>query len=151
VLDDIGNHFLDHAVELVKAGNKFVYVVDNIDWEERVHDMRSSHQNKSVHAVATSVVFTRVPSNKLPDEGPQNDVKTCDFKGLVDMDSEAMSKIKDRYKILVAKILLEKFAVFSDVRSLLSVTTECEYADLTSEKSEIVTLPVLMKDEKKIQ
>jgi DNA-binding HxlR family transcriptional regulator len=40
------------------------------------------------------------------------------------MDSEAMSKIKDRYKILVAKILLEKFAVFSDVRSLLSVTTK---------------------------
>jgi predicted O-methyltransferase YrrM len=56
-------HFLDRAVELVKAGNKFVYVVDNIDWEEKVHDMRSSHQNKSVRAVATSMVFTRVPSN----------------------------------------------------------------------------------------
>ena len=26
---------------------KFVYVVDNIDWEERVHDMREHHQNKS--------------------------------------------------------------------------------------------------------
>ena len=29
VLDDIGKHFLDHAVELVKAGMKFVYVIDN--------------------------------------------------------------------------------------------------------------------------
>ena len=42
VFDDIGKHFLDHAVELVKAGMKFVYVIDNIDWEERVHDMRET-------------------------------------------------------------------------------------------------------------
>ena len=27
VFDDIGKHFLDHAVELVKAGMKFVYVI----------------------------------------------------------------------------------------------------------------------------
>ena len=38
VLDDIGKHFLDHAVELVKSGRKFVFVVDNIDWEEKVRD-----------------------------------------------------------------------------------------------------------------
>jgi hypothetical protein len=55
---------------------KFVYVVDNIDWEERVHDMREHHQNKSVHAVATSMVFSRIPSDNLPDDGPQMDVKT---------------------------------------------------------------------------
>ena len=48
VLDEIGKHFLEHAVELVKSGKKFVYVVDNVDWEERVHDMRAIHQNKSV-------------------------------------------------------------------------------------------------------
>ena len=34
---------------------KFVYIVDNIDWEEKVHDMRKHHQNKSVHAVASIV------------------------------------------------------------------------------------------------
>lgn len=83
VLDDIGSHFLDHAIELVKAGKKFVYAVDNIDWEEKVHDMRSSHQNRSVHAVATSMVFSRVPSDHLPDDGPQHNVKTFDFKKLV--------------------------------------------------------------------
>ena len=60
VLDDIGGHFLDHAIELVKAGRKFVYVVDNVDWEERVHDMREAHQNKSVQAVASSIVFTMI-------------------------------------------------------------------------------------------
>ena len=62
---------------------KFVYVVDNIDWEEKVHDMREHHQNKSVHAVATSMVFSRISSDHLPDDGPQMDVKTCNFREVV--------------------------------------------------------------------
>ena len=65
------------------------------------------------------------------------------------MSNEEMSKIKDRYKVLIAKILLEKFQMFSNAKSFISVTTDCEYADLTSERSEIVTLPVLLKNEKK--
>lgn len=133
VLDDIGSHFLDRAVELVRVGKKFVYVVNNIDWEEKVHDMRSSHQNKSVHVVATcSMVFIRVSSNHLPDNGLQDIVRTFDFKSLVNMSHEAVSKIKNRYRVLVAKILPEKFQIFSNARSFLSVTTECEHSDLTS-------------------
>ena len=58
ILEDIGKHFIDRAAELVKSGHKFVYVLDNIDWEEKAHDMRQDVQNKSVHAVATSIVFT---------------------------------------------------------------------------------------------
>ena len=60
ILDDIGNHFLDRAAELVKSGSQFVYVLDNIDWEEKAHDMRKDVQNRSVHAVATNIVFNRV-------------------------------------------------------------------------------------------
>ena len=55
IQDDIGNHFLDHAVQQHKAGKKFVLVLDNIDWDVKVHDMRSDKQNTSVHAVATSI------------------------------------------------------------------------------------------------
>lgn len=40
ILDDIGKRFIDHAAELVKSGHKFVHVLDNIDWEEKTHDMR---------------------------------------------------------------------------------------------------------------
>ena len=50
-----------------KEGN--VFVLDNIDWDVRAHDMRSNKQNRSVHAVATSIVFDRVASPPLPDNG----------------------------------------------------------------------------------
>jgi hypothetical protein len=62
LLDEIGAHFMDSAVELLKKGNQFVFVLDNIDWTVKVHEMRSDHQNQDVHAVATSLVFDRVPS-----------------------------------------------------------------------------------------
>ena len=83
MLDEIGGQFIDHAVELVKSGMKFVYVLDNIDWEEKAHDVRTDNQNKSVHAVASSVVFSRIPSDDLPDEGPQRDLKTCNVREIV--------------------------------------------------------------------
>ena len=70
---------------MVRSGCKVVYVLDNIDWEEKVHDMRKDSQNKSVHAVATSIVFSRVPAGNLPDSGPQQDLKNCNVRELVDM------------------------------------------------------------------
>jgi hypothetical protein len=59
------------VVEQLKAGNIFSFVLDNIDWEVKVHEMRSDNQNQSVHAVATSLVFDRVSSSHLDDTDPQ--------------------------------------------------------------------------------
>ena len=119
-LDGIGTHFLDHAIELVKSGRKFVFVVDNIDWIEKVHDMPEVYQNKSVHAIATSMVFTRVSKDHLPDDGPQKDIKTCNTRELVTIKDEELKKILNRYRILVARILMHKFPEFQRLKSYLS-------------------------------
>ena len=78
IQEDIGAHFLDKVVEEVKDGKTFSFVIDNIDWEEHVHEMRSDNQNQSVHVVATSIVFDRVSSSHLPDEEPQQSLVSCD-------------------------------------------------------------------------
>jgi len=70
IQDNIGNDFLDHAVQQLKAGKKFVLVLDNIDLDVKVHDMRSDKQNTNVHAVATSIVSDRVSSAHPLDNGP---------------------------------------------------------------------------------
>ena len=62
VQEEIGKHFLDHAVQLLKEGKTFVLVLDNIDWDVKAHDMQSDKQNRRVHAVATSMVFDRISS-----------------------------------------------------------------------------------------
>ena len=151
VFDDIGKHFLDHAVELVKAGMKFVYVIDNIDWEERVHDMREHHQNESVHAVATIMVFSRISSDQLPDDGPQKDVKTCNFREIVSVSDNEMKIIKSHYRMFVVKALIENFPELSRLKLFVSeeLSLRHEHSVAMKGKSEVMTLPVLMKDEKK--
>ena len=77
LLDEIGDHFMDRAVQLFKSGVKFVYVLDNIDGKEKAHDVRTDSQNNSVHALASSIVFCGIPKADLPDDCPQKDLKTC--------------------------------------------------------------------------
>ncbi len=98
---------------------KFVYVIDNIDWEEKVHDMRDHHQNKSVHAVATSMVFSRVSSDELPDYGPQKDVKSCNLWEIVSVTDNETESNKSRYRMFVARTLIENFPEFSTLKLCL--------------------------------
>jgi hypothetical protein len=149
VLDEIGNHFMDVAVRKLKEGETFVYVMDNIDWMEKVHDMRSDAQNVSVHAVATSLVFDRVSSKGLPDTNPQKDLADCNMKELVSLTDEEINQTKERYKFLVAKILCQYFPAFKFLEDLVPAHLEHENTEAMNKKSTVVPFPVLMKDEKK--
>ena len=101
LFDNIGQSFLDRAVELVKSGYQFVFVLDNIDWEEKAHDMRKDNQNTSVHAVATSIVFNRIPSEELPDSERQQDLRKCNVNQLVKVTASEMDCIRKRYRTFV--------------------------------------------------
>ena len=148
ILEDIGKHFIDRAAELVKSEHSFVYVLDNIDWEEKVHDMRQDVQNRSVHVVATSIVFNCIPDKGLPYSGPQHSLKDCNVHQLVNINRLEFA-IQDRYKILVANILFEHSPVFAIFRNYQPTSTSCEYPKAMASKSEVLTMPVVMKDERK--
>lgn len=146
LLDEIGGHFLDQAVEQVRRGRKFVFVLDNIDWVVKVNDMRSDIQNKSVHAVATSLVFDRV--EHLPDCGPQRNLANCNMKELITPTDAESAEAKERYKILLARILCA-LPAFSFLSDLVPPYLPVRYRDEMSTQSDVIPLPVLMKDEKK--
>lgn len=149
IQDNIGSHFLDHAVQLVKEGKRFVLVLDNIDWDVKAHDMRSDKQNKSVHAVATSIVFDRVNSDHLPDGGPKKCLTNCNMKDLFKLSDEEQRCTTERYKIFLGRILCEFFPAFQFLRGVVPARTPCQYQAEMSSESVVVPLPVLMKDEKK--
>ena len=149
ILDDIGTHFLDRAAELVKNGHTFVFVLDNIDWQEKVHDTRTDAQNQTVHAVAASIVVNRVAETTLPDDGPQQALKTCNVHKLVEVSGEELKEIRSRYKILIAQHLFTHCTSFQMFKQYMPQETKCHYADEMATKSEVITLPILMKDEKK--
>ena len=149
IFDDLGNHFVDRAIELVKSGHKFVYILDNIDWEEKTHDMRQKIQNQSVHAVATTIVFNRIPDRSLPDSGPQKDIHNCNIHELVALSDCEMQTIRHCYRAILAKLLFEHFSAFEMFKPFTPKAPDSCYINEMAIKSEIVTMPILLKDEKK--
>ena len=147
IQENIGHHFLDRAVEMVKEGKTFVLVLDNIDWEV-VHDMRSDKQNKSVHAVAKSNKFDRVASHHLHNV-PKNCLSGCDMKDLLKLSDEEQICTRERYKIFLGRIFCDLSPAFQFLSGVVPVHTPCQYQAEMSIMSEVVPLPVLMKDEKK--
>ena len=97
------------------------------------------------------MVFSRVSSDEIPDDGPQKDVKTCNFRYLVSVTDDETESIMSRYRMFVARILIENFPEFSTLKLYVSeeLSLRHEHSAAMEGKSEIMTLPVLMKDEKK--
>jgi len=112
IQEDIGNHFLDRAVKLLKEGRTFVFVLDNIDWEVKVHDMRSDKQNTSVHVVATSIVFDRITTIPLADDSPKKTLSDCNLMDLFTLSDEEIRCTRERYKIFIGRILCESCPSF---------------------------------------
>ena len=144
----IGRHFLDNAVQLVK-GKNFVLVLDNFDWDVKVHDMRSGHQNKSVHAVVSSIVFDRVSSDHLPNKDSQRTVRNCNLRDILFLTNEEKQSTKERYKIFLGRIVCELFPAFHFLKGVVPAHTPCQYQAEMSCASLVVPLPALMKDENK--
>ena len=146
LLEVIDDHFMDLAVTELKKGKKFVFVLDNIDWMEKVHDMRSDAQNTSVHAVATSLVFNRVSSEHLTDSGPQNSLEKCDLNKLVSLTPEEEQQRRERYKLIVGKILCEFFPAFKYLEHLVPVHLPHANQEAMNTKSNVIPFPVLLKE-----
>ena len=144
-LDEIGEHFMDHAVELVKKGHKFVFVLDNIDWTVQAHDMRADNQNRSVHAVATSLVFDRVPQVSVVESNFKQSLATTDIVKLVTENDKKYT----RYRVILGRLICEFLPAFHHFKNLVPNNTICDYEEEMKLKSVVILFPVMMKDEKK--
>ena len=104
IQEEIGKHCFDEAVQHVKEGRTFVFVIDNIDWTLKVHhDMRSDKQNTSVHAAATSIIFDGVKGDDLSNKIPNVDLNNVDFMDLLKLDEEEVRCTRERYRIFLGR------------------------------------------------
>ena len=85
----------------------------------------------------------------MKDSGPQQSLKDCNVYQLVSINPLELEAIRSRYRILVAKLLFEHFPYFGKFRQYIPESTNCAYKSEMATKSEVLTMPILMKDEKK--
>ena len=110
--------------------------------------MRQDKQNVSEHAVASSLVFDRVPSDHLPGRGPKKDINTVQ-PGIFLLSDNELKEIINRYRIYAGRIIVKVFPALAFLADLLPKHIPHEYSEEMKCKSEVITMPVLMKDEKK--
>lgn len=106
-MDEIGKHNLDKAVKLVKGKKSFVIVLDNIDWTLQVHDARKDNQNKSVHAVASCLVFDCVSSSDLSNDLPQISNAEKKVSQAIQLTNVEINETTRQNETLVERILVE--------------------------------------------
>ena len=99
--------------------------------------------------MATSIVFDRVSSNHLPDDGPKNNLANVNLRELLNCTDEEKRCTRERYKIFLGKILCEEFPAFDFLVDVVPTRTPCQFQAEMGTQSVVVPLPVLMKDEKK--
>ena len=87
-------------------------MIDNIDWEVKVHDMRQNNQNKSMHAIATSIVFDHVSFYHLPNSG-----------------------IRKSFRVIVAKLLIGLFRSFHSFKDVMPEQQSVTYSNEMMEQS----------------
>ena len=139
------------SIRLLNWGKHVIslYIYLTIDWEEKAHDMRQEVQNKSVHAVVTSTVFNRVHDEQIPNSNPQQHLKLHNVCELVNVNDADLDVIRSRYKVILVQLMFKYFTAFEMFKQYTREAAECCKATKMKMKSEVVTMPVLMKDEKK--
>lgn len=148
LLDIIGGHFGDKAIEAVKQGKKLRGIGDNWDLRVHPHDMRKDNQNQDLHYFALTLIVERVPSLGLSNDSPQKDIKTlpnCEFL----LSDDETSKLREDFKVLVGRVLVSYIPSLSFMKSVIPNHIQHRYQKEMSQQSTIVPIPMQLKDEKK--
>lgn len=95
----------------------------------------------SVNMLLPPLLFLTVISRHLPDNGPRRDINTAAPNIFLLGD--------DDLREVAARIFVEFFPAFNFLADLVTKYISHEYSGLMKQKSNVITMPVLMKDEKK--
>ena len=139
LLDLIGNHFADNAIKQVRLGKNIHGTGDNWDMKIRPHDMLSTHQNTDLHYFAC---------DNLSKAAPQRDINSLSNSTFLLDEVEAV-KLREDLKVLVGRILVKNMPQLSFLKWIIPEHIPHKYQREMAQRSIIVSLPMMMKDEKK--
>ncbi|XP_038063120.1 uncharacterized protein LOC119733822 [Patiria miniata] len=142
LLNKIGGHFNEEAMELVKKGSKFQIIGDNFDLRVLRHDMTKDAKNIDLHYFASTIVFDRISFEQLPDDKPTRPLQQCPISSFVPNEDE-INTLKKSYKILVARDIVECCPALAFMKSVIPHHIKHKYSDITKEKSALFTQEIL--------
>lgn len=146
----LGGHFSDQVVVKVKAGRVFRGTGDN--WNLRIlkGHMRKAIQNKDLHLFASNLIENRLNFSHLPNEHPKGNIE--DFpRNNFSLNVNEWQRYASSAKIIVGRIVLEFLPKFKFLKSVIPDHIPHAYNQEMSQKSTIVSLPIINANEAKYE
>lgn len=138
-----------HTVPLqrwIQDGIVFKFIGDNIDKQRHVRDYRSDHQGGLLHMYSLLVSRTRAPAPELLHTGQcckLTEIPSEDFLPSI----RDIQAVKGNLVTLVSRILVQYFPALAFLSKVVPKHILHRYSKKMAEKSEVVVLDVLMKNE----
>ena len=144
----LGGHFSDVVVQKVKKGSVFRGTGDNWDLKILKGHMRREIQNDDLHLFASNLIENRINFNHLPNDSPKGNIK--DFpRHNFSLNVPEWKRYAECAKIIVGRIVLEFFPKFKFLKAVIPDHISHDYSLQMSEKSTIVSLPIINANESK--
>ena len=146
----LGGHFSDQVVVKVKAGRVFRGTGDNWDLRILKGHMRKEIQNEDLHLFASNLIENRLNFSHLPNEHPKGNIE--DFpRNNFSLNVNEWQRYASSAKIIVGKIVLEFLPKFKFLKSVIPDHIPHAYSQEMSQKSTIVSLPIINANEAKYE
>lgn len=145
----LGGHFSDQVVVKVKAGRVFRGTGDNWDLRILKGHMRKEIQNEDLHLFASNLIENRLNFSHLPNEHPKGNIE--DFpRNNFSLNVNEWQRYASSAKIIVGRIVLEFLPKFKFLKSVIPDHIHA-YSQEMSQKSTIVSLPIINANEAKYE
>ena len=146
----LGGHFSDQVVVKVKAGRVFRGTGDNWDLRILKGHMRKEIQNEDLHLFASNLIENRLNFSHLPNEHPKGNIE--DFpRNNFSLNVNEWQRYASSAKIIVGRIVLEFLPKFKFLKSVIPDHIPHAYSQEMSQKSTIVSLPIINANEAKYE
>ena len=142
LMDEVGKLHTIPIQDWIKADAVVKFVGDNVDKQRYVRDYRSDNQGQMLHMYSILVGRSRTPAPELQDTGTVSKLEEIPNDSFLPQSTDIQA-VKANLVILVRRILTE-FLTKVVPKHILH-----QYSNKMAEKSEVIVLDVLMKNETK--
>jgi len=153
LLDECGKVNKELVEQKIKSCFLCSFVGDNCDIRIQPKHMSSDHQVKDCHYFALLLIFSRINSairQGLSQKTPSITPTDIDPKSFIPNAAEQEILLAS-YKVLLGRFMVKNFPEFAWMDSVLPKHISHPYEHITSAKTSVATLDVLLKNEAKYE
>ena len=145
-MDDVGKLHTVPIQTWIKETAVLKFWGDNVDKKRNVRDYRSDHQGEMLHMYSILVGRSRTPAPELQHTGQLSKLREYPNSLFLPQKGDVLA-VKSNLVILVSRILTQYFPAMAFLATIVPKHILHRYSREMSEKSEVVVLDILMKNE----